>query len=448
MSAAKRRQGSAPAFVRLGPWPLGVDNVHPADHAVFQAGMDVPARLVAATNLDLDDSGRARRRPGVAVVEALDGVSPVGALEVSGRVFVQGSDGVLLEVSGGVAAARLSGLVARATLCAHAGLIYGSDGTTHFELDGTTARTWGLPVPAITLASTAGTLPAGTYLVQASYSDARGNEGGVSDLASITLTTAGAINVALSVSASTTGATHLNVYAGEVSQPETTFVAKVALAALPYKIAAAVTAADPPKTAAMAGPPAGLVGLVSHRAYLMAWRDNVLFRSEPQEPHLFDPEAFFPLERTVRAAESVAGGLWVATSGGICWIAGESPENWVPVWKSRDASAAGSMLIRGSLIPKLQTSDLVALFATEAGLVAGLPGGSLAHLTEGRYRFDPGARVSMAYVERDDLRQILIAIAPVPTTWVSLEVSDGIGGFVAFEVLAEGATYETFEVVE
>jgi hypothetical protein len=302
--------------------------------------------------------------------------------------------------------------VARLSLCEHAGLIYGSDGTTRFEIDGTTVRTWGLPVPDITATSAAGFgIAVGRYLVQATFSDARGNEGGACSPVGVVLSAAGTIAVDLSGLGDTTGATHVNIYIGEADQELPSFAAKVALAALPYTATSVkVSAGDIPVTDYQGPPPAGLAGIVSHRAYLLAWRDNVLFRSEPQEPHLFDYERNFPFPDDIRACESVEGGLWVATASGLWWMPGESPEQWIPIRKTSAAIAVGSTLIEGHKISQLQTSDRVALFCTERGLVAGLPSGGVAHLTDGRYHFDPGTRVSMAYVERGDLRQILVAV--------------------------------------
>jgi hypothetical protein len=247
--------------------------------------------------------------------------------------------------------------------------------------------------------------------VQATFSDARGNEGGACSPVEVVLSATGAIAVALSVLSDTTGATHLNIYVGEADQELTSFVGRVALAALPYTVTSVkVSAGDIPVTDYQGPPPSLLTGIVGHRAYLLAWRENVLFRSEPQEPHLFDYEHTFPFPDDIRACESVEGGLWVATAGGLWWMSGDSPEQWIPLHKTSTAAAKGSMLIEGHKIPRLETSGRVALFCTERGLVAGLPGGGVAHLTDGRYHFDPGVRVSMAYVERGDLRQILVAM--------------------------------------
>lgn len=389
---------------RLSPFS-GIDNVHYEGHVAFAPSAPEGGRLTAlleASNLDLTDDGRLQTRKGI--VETAELAAGEGAWSIDGRYLVQ-DDGDLKDG----ATTLVTGLLRRASLVSHNGLIYGTDGTQYFEIENTTVRNWGLPVPVLTVTqASSGINEPGAYLVQASFSDSRGHEGGACDVVSLTLTSNSGIRVALGTG-STTGATHLNVYVSQTNQEDTSFVAKVPLANLPYTIVTATTSVgDHPPAHGLTAPPAGLVGLVSHRAFLMGWRDNVVFRSEAQEPHLFDPNNILPFPGTVRACESVAGGLWVATSKGLVWVAGEDPASWIPVQKTTAAAAAGSMLIEGHKLPSVQTTELVALFCTAEGLVAGLPGGGVAHLTDGRYHFTTNARVSMAYVERDDLRQIFV----------------------------------------
>lgn len=403
--------GAKPApVVPLGPWPQGIDNVHRADHGVFEAGEDRPARLVTARDVDLDDAGWLRARFAASLLHARAGSE--GEWLVGGRRFSQIA-GALYEDWDAQATPLVTGLAARVALVAHAGRLYGSDGAIAFEIEGATVRTWGLPVPILTTAFAPGAgVAAGDYLVQATFSDARGNEGGASDIATVTLVAGGGITVDLDPLGEVTGATHVNLYAGQLDQPALSFVAQVPLASLPYTLTdVTLSVGDPPVTALLSGPPVGLVGLCSHRAFLLGWRDTVVFRSEAQEPHLWDPDNILQFEHDVRACESVAGGLWVATAGGLVWVAGEDPESWIPLRKTAAACAAGSLLLEGHKVPLLETSERVALFCTETGLVAGLPGGGVAHLTDGRYHFDPGARVSTVYVERGDLRQILVGVA-------------------------------------
>ena len=57
-------------------------------------------------------------------------------------------------------------------------------------------------------------------------------------------------------------------------------------------------------------------------------------------------------------------------------------------------------MVAGSLLPRLEAAGNVALFVSEHGLMAGLPGGALVPLTEDRQRLDvSGKRASIVYFE-------------------------------------------------
>lgn len=394
----------------LGPW-RGIDNVHRASALDFQ----IPswkekdhASVVTASDVDINDDGWIiSRKPTLLDKTLADGL---GGWEILGRMFFQDGSVLYERTDTDTDTALVMGLVDRVSLCDHNCLIYGSDGTTHFEIEGSTVRTWGLPVPTFSVSPVSGTVAAGTYRVQLSFSDARGNEGAVCDSTAITLSAAGAILVTLGVG-DVSGATHVNVYVGRDQQPETSFVAQVAIGAMPYTVTnTSVTAGDIPITRYMQGPPTGIVGAVSWRAYLLVWRDNIVFRSEPQEPHLFDPHNNMPFSCTVQGVEGVTGGLWVATTKGMVWVAGESPEQVTPTQKSNAAVFKGSALVPGSKLGFVQSNELVALFVSTEGLLLCMPDGTLLRPTETRYHFDVADRVSITYSEQDNLRQILIAI--------------------------------------
>lgn len=387
----------------------GVDNYHHPHDPVFQGGKtryeSVPAALLSATNVDIDDSGKITRRSPLELTTALP--DTLGGWELDGRVFLQ-DDTTLYELAAGELIPLVSDLSGRISLCAHAGLVFGTDGANHFELDGTTARTWGLSVPQITLNTTSGTLAAGRYVVQASFTDVRGNEGGTSNVSAIELSEDQAITVALTSVPSE--AVSVNVYVGLENQEATSFQAQVAIGSFPYTINAHTTAADPPRTGQMTGPWSGITGVTGFRSVLLLWRDNVVVRSEAQEPHLFHADDIWQFPYDVRACEGMTSGAWVGTAGGLYWVAGESFESMIPIRKTTSAVASGSMQIQGEKLPSLKTTGLVALFCSEDGLVAGLPSGETVHLTDRRYVFSADSRVSMTYVERGYLSQLLIAV--------------------------------------
>jgi hypothetical protein len=64
-------------------------------------------------------------------------------------------------------------------------------------------------------------------------------------------------------------------------------------------------------------------------------------------------------------------------------------------------------------MPSLGTQDLVALFVNQNGPVACTSDGQMLQLTQDRYRVGSVVekRASWAYVERDDLRQVMFALS-------------------------------------
>lgn len=393
-------------YTPIGPWPLGLDNVHSVRHQVFQIPDQgqPPARLAAATDVDLNDEGWVRTRQPSKTVEAL--TSGRGLWSVNGQRYVQ--DGDVLRAVGNPAA-LVSGLVSRASLCDFGGLTYVTDGVTHHELDGTTVRTWGCQIPTVALSAVAGsTFQPGTYLVQASFSDARGNEHGTSDVAAITLATASDIRA--TVTGSTPQTLKVNLYLGLANQAATTFATQVDVTGSSTQTVLPVptTDADPPRTRLMQGPPNGLAGLFSWRGHLAGWRDNVVFLAEASEPHLWHQEAVWQFSGAVRSAVGFNSGAWVGTSAGMVWVSGDDRFSVIPEAKTHSPVLAGSYIIEGWKIPRLQVSDPVALFVSRDGLLVGLPSGTLINLTEDRYHFNTGDRASFGYCE--NTRQLLIAV--------------------------------------
>lgn len=389
----------------LGPFPLGIDNVHNPAHRVFQLGEGSIPRLVGAVDVDLTDTGWFRSRPSLGELHPTISAACLGVWSASGRLFWQ--EGDLLYEDG---SPLLGGLTRRVEICEHGDKLYVSDGSTNVELDSTGVWNWGLPVPTLSLApGLLSTLTAKSYLVRAAFVDSRGNEGGVSNIASITLAVQGSIEV--SISGATPDCVAVNIYAGYPNQPTTSFVAQVDIASFPYTISAVnVSAADPPKTAQMVGPPVRIEGIFSFRAFLMLWRDNFILRSEGFEPHLYHPDNIMQFSSAIQACAGLPGGMWVGTETGLWWVTGESPDSWIPLQKSSANICKGSFVVSGTKIPELQTSDLVALFVSKDGLLAGMNNGQLVNLTFNRYKFNAISRASFAYVEQDDLRQILIAL--------------------------------------
>ena len=396
----------------IGPWS-GINNVLEPHAPPFQPGGESIPALVSARNVDINDHGWPRSRKFL-----LDEVLVPGALglwSVAGRLFWQGGATLYERRTGDVPV--LTGLARRVSIAEHWGRLYVTDGVNHFEIDGEEVRNWGLPVPALSsLAQTSGDLYApGRYAVRAAFVDARGNEGGVSPPSEIVLT--GGIEaqpariggISLTVSGASAAVVGVNLYVSEADQPTESFADYFDIGD-PVEVTGLSTVSDPPRTDRMRGPIAGADGIFSFRAFLLMWRGAVVFRSEAAEPHLFDAVNLMQFPAPVVAAEGVETGMWIATERGLWWVSGESPESWVPSRKLDSTFYPGSICLPGSRFPRLQTGGQVVLFASDRGLVAGLPSGDAVELTAKTYHFTPGSRFDFCYVERDNLSQLLVNV--------------------------------------
>jgi hypothetical protein len=384
----------------------GMDNVHAASHGVFQPrqvnGQPAPPeRVQVAVDLDIDSDGAVSTRPGTVAVHTT--TVPVGLWTVGGRSLWQ-SAGTLYEGS----TARVTGLSQRVVLGEHGGSLFGTDGSKHFVLSGDAMIPWGLPVPEITVTAIPGMLAAGRYLVQASFVDAAGNEGGVSDLAAVDLADGQSLCV---IHVADPLAVLIRFYAGGVNAKHTSFVAEFPANAGRYVLHdVRTTAALPPVTEQMRGPISRAAGIASFRAFLLMWRDNAVFRSEGAEPHLFHPDNIMQFPGTVTACVGLDTGLWVGTEVGLFWVSGEGPEAWIPRQESLAAVLPGSLRLSGAKLPSIQQAGQVALFVSNAGLLVGTTSGTALTLVHDHYVFDSGSRASLAYVEREAVRQLVICV--------------------------------------
>ena len=387
-----------------GGFPEGIDTFHSELHAVFQGSRQKLPRLVSASDIDLDGEGWFKSRPAAEQVQSFSLAQ--GMWNIDDRLFIQ-RGGTLYEDDVEI----IAGLSDRISICEHWGKIYLTDGSNHWVIDDSSVRRWGLPVPNISVATASGGLESGTYLVQAAFVDAQGSYGGVSDIEAITIIS----GIRVSVDNVPDTASYLDIYMSPVNQEETTFTAQVKVANLPYTIQdEPTTRGDPPVTAQMTGPISGAAGIFSFRGFLMMWRDNVVFRSEAAEPELFHGENIMQFAGTVTACEGMKPGMWIGTSRGLYWVAGEDPTNWVPDRRTNKPVKKGSAKLDGSEFPEAKTDEPVAFFSADEGLFLGTSDGRLVPLTERKYSIMDGDRVSIAFNERSSgghkIQQVIVGV--------------------------------------
>lgn len=400
----------------LGPWPLGLDNVHDPRHRVFQlpGKNQPPARLKIATDVDLTDEGWPSTRLPATTVQTL--TEGLGLWSFGDRAFYQ--DGAnLYEI--GTVDPIVTGLTRRIEFVEYGNRLLLSDGSTHKELDATTVRAWGLPVPVVTLSATAGaTFPAGIYRVEVTFFDGR-NEGGSSIPRLITLSSPS--NIQVSVSGHDARAQSMRLYVGESNQ-EPNYGRTIAISGSGpqvFQAGYATVVGKPPVTRNMAGPISGLTSLATFKSFVLAGKSDTVFRSEGQQPHLFDYTRFVSFPEnitesgTAPLATDAGSGWWQGTEGGLYWVFGENPQDWKPAKKTNGRVLAGCAVVPGGFFPTLQTSNPVAVYVGQTGVMICLVSGEVIPVTQDRYHVDISAytRASFALSTRGEFRQLLVGLS-------------------------------------
>lgn len=271
---------------------------------------------------------------------------------------------------------------------------------------------WGMSVPPTpTLGTTSGALPAGRYQVTCTYADASGIESAAPQATAITVDGTKAITVTLTPN--DTNATHIRIYATAVDSDAFYHVKTVAVGALPTTLTTCTVSKFPLETQHMRGPIPGS-GLFAFNRTLFTFRGKWAFPSSEFSQHVFDPmHAALWVAAPIRAAAGVSGGMWLATERGLFFLRGDTLANLTVTRKDHEYYARGTMILPGGKIPSLGTQDIVALFVNQNGPVAGTSDGQMVQFTDGRYRVGSVVekRASWAYVERDDLRQVMFALS-------------------------------------
>lgn len=376
----------------LSAWPGGQDNYHGPSHAVFQVGGELPGRLVEAINVDIDDAGRVRPRAGhtgrfspfVGQIRAAYGC-PAG-------LWVQQDTGfILIDPSNWSFTIPFPPITVEgiAKFLSHAGQIWWTDGLTCGRIEDCTPKTWGAaPAPPPTLTATGGNLPPGRYLVACTYTDANDVEHGAQKAALITLTRTGGISV--DISSPATEAVTVNVYMSSTNQKGLFWAKEVAVAGLPTTVSnlseEVRQSVRPCRGLGCRGPIPG-DGLFSYLGMIFIYRDNLLFRSNGVFHHLFyvrQHVTAFP--NNILGGVGLKDGFWITTAYGAWFVTGTYDAEadafaWNPIKKDQRKYAARGKLADGTWFPTLETSEQIALFVSEDGLMAGLTTGQIVPLT-------------------------------------------------------------------
>lgn len=378
----------------IGPWPLGVDN-RKADHALTQADGNVVVDLLrSATNVDITDEGRLRRRAGFTL--ALAG-QRMHSLWSDGRATGFCVDGQrLLQLD-----ERLVATEIRADLVPGQPLSFCEAGGTYFYTGGGQigmvrdgARLDFTPTPHVmpALDVIAGALPAGRYQLCFTHLGP-GGESAATPIHDIVLAEPGGISIS-TIPAPETLLAYMTGPDGEV-------LGRVGQVDGSLDIVAPPNLGARCQTLNLAAMPAGSIVRFSNGRLLVAV-GNLLVYSEPFSLGLTNPSKnYIPFPAPITVVEPCGTGVFVAADK-TYWIAGEITQASLAV-KLPYGGVAGSGA-RDTL------SAETALWLSERGLVVGTADGTATAVQASRLALSGGAAGAVLRREQDGMQHVVTAV--------------------------------------
>jgi hypothetical protein len=248
---------------------------------------------------------------------------------------------------------------------------------------------------------------AGRYLVAVSTENAQGVESGAT-VVPVELGSDGGIRFTFQTL--DPGAVWVNLYASEANG-KTPFWQQTIPLLSEYDLVAVGLSTDPLRTAGLHPPPLGQI-VRGYRGRVLVAKDSALYWSQPLAYHQFklatDVQLF--ADRVV-LLEPTEGGFYVATSRTTWWVSGDDPEAWTPREIDNHYVFEGAALrVPSHLIAGLESGTEIPVWATDHGLVAGLPGGQIKHLTYDSVAMDRFSSARFGLREENGLRQIITSL--------------------------------------
>ena len=397
-----------PKTVSLGPW-RGMSNTYDETSPRYATTEQSLGFLRDALNVDIDRDGFVRRRDGYTRLAAMKDAHSLAAV---GPYMLVIDDGtlwsILLNYERPKKAALVSGLAPDPMRWAFAGMeAYGCNGTDTVRVTSAmTASPWALPNPGTPTLSYApvGELPPGKYLVATTHVSSDGRESGAALSAPIMLNQQGGIHVTpqrIDPSASWT-----NIY---VTEPNGTVLYYTSTSAENTLVTQTPMTHDPLQTMNLTGPPEGAYMVQAYRGRLLVCAGSALYWSQPLTYHLFnlavDVQMFASPPVMIAPLNT---GFYIATEDTVYWVAGDDPSEWTLTQVDTPrVTTTEPLIIQGAKIPALESEDLVALWVTSDGLVAGREGGRTVLLTREMLAIDPHEGGSLVHREHKGISHIL-----------------------------------------
>ena len=407
----------------IGPFPLGVNNRKP-DHDLTQTVGDRKVDLLrSAVNVDLDASGKPRRRAGFSLAIG-GGVAHSAWGDDRAAFYVDDNTLFWLELQGDQLVRKLvrGNLTpgAQVSYCEAGGIYFYTNGSVlGMAANGVALDFTPEPAGEPELVAIDGTLPAGQYQFCFTYFGPAGESAATWPVA-ITLTSQGGIELrhlpvapeGLRLVAYMTG-TDGEVFGRVDLQVQGTTATVRTLQVQEGRC----------KTLELEPMPAGQI-VRSHNARLLVTNGNVLHYSEPYHLGLHRPSKnFIPFPAPITVVEPCGSGVYVVADK-TYWLQGEITQ------------ASLAVVLPYGAVPHSGGNDPVeretVFWLSERGLVFGGADGSVRNVQEAQLALAGGAAGATVYREKEGVAHVLTAVRE-PT-----QSQAAIGCFFDAEIIRKG----------
>lgn len=368
-----------------------------------------PGEFTAALNVDVDDKLSVRGRAGHTQIDA-NACHSLYAM-TDALYLRDGTSLVRMDPVSRTKETVDTGLVSGAHT-AYASVLdrlFYSDGSTARTLrDGEGPRAWGVIPPATpSIEAIAGALPAGKYLVTATYWIGN-EESGAPTPAQIELTAGG---IRVTVPASTqSGVTHKAVYLSKPSGEVLYLAAVVPNDGNGVDIGAAVAGRELDGLHKTPPPPGQLLETWNGRAIVGV--GSFLLYSDPFRYERFDPiRQSIPFDSAVTMFAALGRAAFVVgTENGIYRFDGDIATSTMTRIAGHGAILGASTVIDGAMAGEGAQQELLALFVSPQGLCTVGSTGGVTNLTAKRYAPPQSTRGSAAYIPSTGNHRALFAL--------------------------------------
>lgn len=360
----------------------------------FEVGFD---GFVIADNVDMRRQKKVTRRPGFADTGYIAG-GVIHSAYADKKIFIF-QEGTELKrfISATETTVLRSGLTAGGRLSAQriAGRVYWSNTTETgvIEPNGN-ARALGVAVPERDVGSVvSGNLGAGRYQYTWTFVEADGRESGSLDPTLVELPENSGLSFTFSAGLAR------NFWISETNGQELYLAATTGAGDTSLNYRAIQPNSSIVLDRLLMSPPPAWTDIDWYRAVLMfAVGDNVEW-SQPFDYELRDQAMnYLHFGEPVEVIASLRDGFYVGTDSGIYWYSGADMSQLDMTQVADYGSIRGTKThINGAVVGNGESSERIPLWATQRGIVMGLPGGSLRNLHENKVDFPGGLTGTALY---------------------------------------------------